>query len=328
MNRRACHFVFPAWSCLPFGAGLVFGGMLCAEPLTQADRQALIEQLDALRGEAGRTASQRLDGAAADFAAAMKSNEAATTLYVKCVEKVDFEERDRKAADFREWKRRHKDRLADGGHAVALRHQLRWMVLTMKAAGAPEGKLELAPELLAALEAIYRTPEELRGHVEMLAQPVNATVFARAYGLTGYEVEGWPMAPLQGKGGGIRVEGPFDLVIFPSLRVEKAHDALRDAWRRRIQFEEVARGFWAEDSDGEGQSRARERFLADGRPQLIWGMEEDLFRSGDERRAALALLKHLEQHIGHSQARGWEARFRELVDPPAPSTSAVPAEAR
>ena len=47
-------------------------------------------------------------------------------------------------------------------------------------------------------------------------------------------------------------------------------------------------------------------------------MEEDLFRTGDERRSAVALLEHLKRNIGHSQAREWEARFRELVDPPKP----------
>jgi hypothetical protein len=124
---------------------------LVAAPLTEADRMALIDQLDSLRGEAGQQASKRLDGAAAAFAKAMLDEEAATALYVQCVEKVDFEERERKAADFRDWKRRNKDRLDDPQHALALRHQLRWTVLTMKAAVEPTEKHQLADEVLDSL---------------------------------------------------------------------------------------------------------------------------------------------------------------------------------
>lgn len=286
-----------------------------AEPLTEADRQALIDSLDSLRGEATQHASKRLDGAAADFAAALKSEEAATALYVKCVEKVDFEERERKASDFRDWKRRNKDWLDDEGHALALRHQLRWTVLTMKAATAPTEQHQLSDEVLQALEAIYRTPEELRRHLGVLGQSVSSTVFARAYGLTGYKIEGWPMSPLQHNRGNVRVDLPFQQLIFPALRAAGEPDPLRNAWKRRIHFEEVARGFWSGDSDEAGQSLARDKFLAERRPELIWDMEEDLFKAGDEQRAAVALLEHLKKNIGHSQAREWEARFRELVDP-------------
>lgn len=286
-----------------------------ADPLSQADRQALIEQLDTLRGEAGAQASKRLQGAAGDLAAAMMNEQAAVELYLKCVEKVDFEERDRDHADFREWKRRNKDRLDEPGFALALRHQLRWTVLTLKAASAPTETQKLAPDLMQALEAIFRTPADLRGHVDLLTQPVGSTVFARAYGLTGYKIDGWPMSPIDGGGAAIRVEGPFEQLIFPALRAKRDAAELRSAWTRRIQFEEFAKGFWSQDSTEEGESPARESFLAEKRPQLLWAMEEDLFRAGDERRAAVALLEHLKRNIGHSQAREWEARFRELVDP-------------
>ncbi len=302
-------------------ATLLAIGTLHAEPLTEADRQALIDQLDSLRGEAGEHASKRLQGAASDFAAAMRSEEAAMALYLKCVEKVDFEERDRSHTDFREWKRRNKDRLDDEGHALALRHQLRWTVLTMKAAASPAERRKLAPELLEALEAIYRTPNELRNHFGILTQSVGSTIFARAYGLTGYQIEDWPMSPLSGNGDGVKVAAPFEQVIFPAYRTAANYDALRAAWDRRIHFEEVTRGFWSRDSTEEGESPARETFLAEMRPQLDWDKEEDLFKAGDERKSAVTLLDHLKRHIGHSKARDWEARFRELVDPTAkPST--------
>lgn len=289
--------------------------MASAEPLTEADRQALLEQLDSLRGKASQRASTRLAAAAADFGKAMLSEKEAVELYLQCVEKVDFEERDRSHTEFREWKRRNKDRLGDEGFGLALRHQLRWSVLTLKAANSPGETQKLLPEMQQALEAIFRTPAELRDHVQILTQSTSLTVFARAYGLTGYEIEGWPMSPLEGSGGQVRVAGPFDQFILPALRARRNHDELRRAWERRIHYEEVACGFWSRDSTEEGESPARQTFLAEAQPQLRWTAEEDLFRAGDERRAAVKLLEHLERYIGHSQARDWEARFRELINP-------------
>lgn len=301
---------------------LISAAPVLADPLSQADRQALIEALDALKNAATDHATTRLGSAASAFNAGVASADAATELYLRCVEKVDFEERDRKSSEFREWKKRHKDRLDDEGHGLALRHQLQWTVLTMKAASDPAEARKLAPKVLDALEAIFRTPEDLRGHVGILTQSVDSTVFARAYGLTGYKVEGWPMSPLSGGNGSIRVDGAFQQLIFPACRAAGDADALRAAWKRRIQFEEVARGFWSRDSTEEGESPERDKFLAETRPGLEWDMEEDLFKAGDEKRAAVALLKHLETYIQHSQARDWEARFRLLVDPPPVETGA------
>jgi hypothetical protein len=286
-----------------------------AEPLSEGDRQALLEKLDALRGTVTDRAASRLSMAAAEFGRAMKSDKETLELYLKCLEKVDFEERDRSHVEFREWRRRNSGRLDNPAFALALRHQLRWTVMTLKAANSPGETGKLLPEMKEALEAIFRTPKELRDHVQILTQAVNTTVFARAYGLSGYDVEGWPMSPLQGGASRIRVDGAFDLCLFPALRAARNYDELRSAWDRRIHYEEVALGFWSDDSTDEGESPARQAFLMEDEPLLRWNAEEDLFGAGDERRAAVNLLKHLEQHLGHSRARDWEARFRELVSP-------------
>ncbi|BCX47902.1 hypothetical protein HAHE_18100 [Haloferula helveola] len=288
---------------------------LHAAPLSEADRQALIEQLDELKGQAGEQATTRLKAAAAAFSSAMKDEDAATELYVKCIEKVDFEMQDRDSSAFRDWKRRNKDRLDEEGHGLALRHQLRWAVLTLQAASDRTKTAELAPELLEALEAIYRDPKALSRHFNILGQPVDSTVFARAYGLSGYKIENWPMSPLQAGRDKVRVDAPFQLVIFPALRQKKDFAGLREAWDRRIHFEDVTCGFWSGGDAEDGMSPERIAFTTDTRPMLEWEKEEDLFKQGDQQTAAVAMLTHLKNHIGHSHARDWEARFRELVEP-------------
>ena len=291
---------------------------LMAEPLTTADRMDLIDRLDTLKDKAQDHAKGRFGDAVTAFNEGMRSNDAATALYLKCVEKVDFTDRDRKAADFREWKKKNKERLGDEGHALALRHQLRWAVLTMKAAGNRAEGAKLAEEALVILEAMYAKPEEIADYIQVLGQPVTQTPFAKAYGISRYTIKDWPMSPVGVNGKRVNVEGPFDVLIFPALREEKDVEGLKEAWKKRIRYEEIAKGFWVEekgDSKLPGASLARDEFLLERQPELQWQMEVDLFKLGDERAAAVRMMEHLMANISHTKARDWEGQFRALVAP-------------
>ncbi|MEM9235493.1 MAG: hypothetical protein AAGB14_01850 [Verrucomicrobiota bacterium] len=306
---------------IPCLAALVLGAApLCAEPLSEAERLTLIDQLDTLKDSARSSVLGRFKGARTAYKEGMASEKAAIELYLKCVEKVDFEDRDRKSSDFREWKNRRKGLLGDENYALALRQQLRWTLLTMDAAEDREKTHELADEMLEILDSIYSRPEDLRRHVGVLSQSVTGTVFTRAYELSGYKIPEWPMSPMTGGGGNnpwVKVERPFDLVIFPALKAEGNYDALRAAWQKRIKFEEIARGFWSPGSPDveNGDSPEREKFLTETKPDLVWQSEVYLFEAGDQKRAALNMLEHLRDHISHTNARDWEASFRALVVP-------------
>ena len=63
----------------------------------------------------------------------MGTDEAAMDFYLKCIEKVNFEDQQKKNADFRDWKRKEGDKLGDPGFRLALRYQLRWLILTLRA---------------------------------------------------------------------------------------------------------------------------------------------------------------------------------------------------
>lgn len=301
---------------------LLSAGAHANETLTETERLTLIDQLDSLKTEARTRVLGRFEGATAAYTTGMGSEEAAIDLYLKCVEKVDFTDKDRKSSDFRDWKKRNKDRLDDEAYALALRHQLRWTLLTMRAAADREKTHQLADELLETLESIYLAPEELRPHLNVLSTSVTNTAFTRAYELSGYKVPNWPMSPITGGGGRdpkVKVQAPFDLVIFPALRQKQDYPALRAAWDKRIRYEEITTGFWSPGSrDAEnGDTLEHEKFLSETQPDLIWQMEEDLFKAGDQKAAALKMLEHLRDNISHTNARDWEARFRELVDPQA-----------
>lgn len=310
---------------LPVLAILAFVPMASAEPLSEVDRQQLLEQLDSYKKTASEQATSRMGDAAADLTAAMKSDKAALDLYLRCTEQVDFVRTKRETGDFREWKRRNKDWLDSDGFGLAARHQVRWLMLSLKASAHPESKDKLAPDALECLDAIFRSPKPLARHTGFLATKMKDTVFAKAYGLGGDGLEDWPESPIQKKDAGITIETTFDEAIFPGYRSAKDFAGLRDAWDKRIQFEEIIAGFWTGDDQqrdrrmeelaATGNHPNRAIFLRDTQPDLEWKKEMDLFRSGDEKKAAVSLVKHLKDYVTHSKAREWEAELRGAISP-------------
>ena len=290
------------------------------QPLREADRSALIEQLNSLKKRATETANQRFTGASGAFREAVGSDDAAIALYVQCIEQVEFKDRDRSSSEFRDWRKQNKGRLSDESFAAALRLQLRWLMLTLRAQAAPDQIGELGPEAAAVIETIFRDPKALAPQVGVLTENVGGTVFARAYKIHHDRLEGWPMAPLERAGGCFTAWPVYEHVILPPLRKAREYDSLRAAWAARIRQDEIAAGFWSGEGERseEGESLERSRFLLETEPQLRWQAKTDLFRAGDERRSAVNLLKHLEKNLSHPQARAWEDEFRQLISPKKP----------
>lgn len=296
-----------------------------ATPLSAADREALLENLEKLRNNVDAKVDSRFGSASAAFRAAMISDEAALDLYLKCIEKVDFTDRDRKPADFRDWRRRESDRLGDASFRRALRQQLRWLVLTLQAGSSKADRAALATEAQQIVDSIFAQASDLSGQQQVLGQPVTSTVFARAYDLNTLRVEDWPLSPML-------LGEIYDRVLLPQHRKPSAVASLRSTWQKRILQEGLAREYFSGGDRRNPRDTAANpeslRFVTEIQPQLQWQMELDLFRHGDERAAAMRMLDHIEKNITHASAREWGQQFQNLLTPPEPAadktTTAIP----
>ena len=297
-------------------AALLGTGLHAQEELSSADREALLEKLENMKNRTDATVEARFRVALAAYRKAMTSNQTAMDFYLKCIEKVDFEDQKLKNSDFREWKRQHSDRLSDGGFKLALRYQLQWLILTLRATPDDVDRQALAAEAQGVVNSIFMAPEKLKGHNTTLGQSVTSTVFARAYDIGNVKVEDWCQSP-------VRLDAIYDKIILPFLRQPKRVDKLRDTWLMRIKQE----GIMVEEWSGDGKERKNslssdprsvqyEKFLAETVPELQWQMEVDVFRAGDERSAALRMLAHIEKYITHKSAPKWGNDFKNLLRPP------------
>lgn len=299
------------------GLALILNGVR-GETLSSADREALLESLSKLRESAETKVDAKFRVALTAYRTAMSSDDAAIELYLNCMERVNFDEANRKSSEFREWKRKEAEKLSDPSLRLALRYQLRWLVLTLQAFPEKADRAKLAPEAQLAVDAIFNEAQNFSGQDDLLTQPVLASVFAKAYDIDRIKVENWPLAPAQ-------LDPIYEQIILPPLRRPTRLAELHAAWTKRIQQEGAKVQYWSknrgEDHKGAaGQSPAYTRFLEETLPKLQWDMELDMFRSGDESGAATRMLAHLEKHLAHPSAKAWSEQLGQLLKPVAPAT--------
>ncbi len=283
---------------------------LGAAPLGTGDREALLERIEALRKEAESQQRGRFGVARTAFRNAMASDDAAIELYLNCMEKVEYADEQKKTQEFRDWKRAEKDRLADPGLALALRHQLRWLALTLDAAEAGADRTALTAEARKAVAAVFADAEKLKGHHSLLRASVLESVFAKGYMVKDIDLKDWPLSP-------VGLSEVYSQLVLPPLRKPEKVVELRAAWTSWIEQAGIAAEHWSGNKrvEAEGVTRALalERFRLDGYPEMLWAMEEDLFKAGDQQAAALQMIGQLERLRNHRRAVDWARRLEMLL---------------
>jgi hypothetical protein len=305
-----------------------------SQTLSSADREALLENLEKLRDVSMSKVDARFRTAMTAYRDALSSDDATLELYLKCVEKVNFVEQQKKISEFLDWK--HKDevkaQLSDPAFRMALRYQLRWLVVTLQASSDKANPKTLTTEAQEIVDGIFRDADKLAGQEKLLEQAVTATEFAKAYDIGDLKKDKWPLSPVQ-------LDEVYNTIVFPPLRTPSRVAALRAAWIKFIQQEGIKIEAWSanpktapkgkndKNKNDKGKTEHRigmaadlkspeyDKFLAEKQPELQWQMEVDLFRNGDESAAALRMLAHLEKHINHPSARKWGDDFKNLLKP-------------
>ena len=306
--KHKCALLISSWALwLP----------ICADEdpkaLSEPDRIAVEAQLEKIE----QLSEERVGGlyrrAITDYRSAIQSDSATMELYLKCIEKVQYTDQQKKASEFREWKRNNKERLGASSFKMALRHQLSWLLLSIEAADSEDDLSKLGPRAITHLNQIFQNAETLKPHRRELSKNVLSSVFAQAYSLN-IKVKDWPSSALE-------IGRIYDKVVMPPLRNLQNIADLRRAWDKRISHEAQVFEKWHEDDNhrigtkDSLRSPEFEKFLAEKRPELLWEMELDCFDAGDEQGAAVKMLKHLETHITHKQAPKWIKDLKKLITP-------------
>ncbi|KAB2641748.1 MAG: hypothetical protein DVB25_00670 [Verrucomicrobia bacterium] len=304
----------------------VFCSKLAADTLSPADREALLENLEKLRGTVTGRVDARFRSAIAAYRGAMSDEKAVMEFYLKCVKKIDFDDKHRKASEFNEWRKKQEDHLNDPTMRRALQHQLCWLVLTLQAASDKADMNKLATQGQQIVDELFNDALTLTSQRELLGQNVTSTVFARAYDIAGVKLDKWPFSPLN-------LAQIYDSVLLPPYRTSGNIQALRAGWFKRLHQEGVvyedvhakSKSNGRPLTSDSGHSPEQEKFLTEILPDLQWQMETDLYRSGDQRGAALRMIAHIERYLTHGRARQWSDDLKTLLSPlPVETGAAAP----
>lgn len=278
--------------------------------LSEQERDALLKRIQAIQEQAKSNVDQKYRAAMSAFSSAMDNSNEAFSLYMKCEEMVNFEKKNKKPSDFREWRLKNEERLGDPAFRLALQYQLRWAVLSLKATAKDADREQLALEASGIVDAIVQDAEKLAAHKGVLTQGALSSVFAQCYNINGIEVKNWPPAPGQ-------FDVIYDTLILPPLRRPDRVTHLSNFWQKRIaQQGEIVTAWNSSDKtkSGGAPSGEYEKFVSETVPQLRWDAEVDIFKAGDQRGSATRMLKHIEANINHKAAPKWIQTFATMLE--------------
>ncbi len=299
------------------------------EFLTEAKRTELMEKLTRLQEASQRQTDGRFQSAIRAYEQAMSSNEAALDLYLKCIEKVRFTDQRKEPKEFRDWKEQNEASYTDPGFKLALRYQLKWLMLSLEAASEKPDVERLTAEASKMLTTIYGDIDKVNHQSATLKQSVLSTVFAQAYGVNKIKSD-WPASPIE-------LNTIYEKVILPPLRRPSRLADLNAAWDRRIQLEALDAIEWSNGKNNGGSRKDREKereireqqrddhalreekFQTETRPLLLWKKQLDLYASGDELGAANRMIEHIGTYANHSSCQEWLEQLQKLLSPQAPA---------
>jgi hypothetical protein len=285
---------------------------LSADPLSEEEINGLLEELSVIEDFlTGERVSLRTSAVHA-FEAASSSDKAAYEFYVQCHKTLNFDAKDSSFSEFRAWREKNEDKINNKENLAAIRFQLQYLVLTMKAAEGVKRET-LIPELENFVTDIVADTENLGGMgMRTLRSSVKSTIFAEAYKLNkSLEVDNWSFEP--GNFGEV-----YDQSVFPFFRKE-APEALSAAWDRRINLEKQSVIIRYEDNDYE-----LEKFETERLPELYWAKATDIYINVSPKQGSQAMLAMLKGNPGHTSLKKWLEQFRDLLATTAEQSSAVP----
>ncbi|MFT5469755.1 MAG: hypothetical protein ACI8UO_004877 [Verrucomicrobiales bacterium] len=319
--------------------------------LTDAQREAIAAQIEALKSAAASNVVGRYGTAQQAFERASKDPKAAVELYKACVKEISFTRLDREDREFRAWEDSNEEKLKFEPYARGLQMQLQYLWMATRAAQA-EDISTIFPDLTSYIGTIAQMTSPPH---PVLNGSVAGTVFADVYeldNLLSRNEEKWELNPMN-------IGGIYEKTIYSYLRTNMPQN-LNTAWDKRIEtetrltllyieFEEGMERFQERNSDKPGGVRNEVRAMAnfvsgqyrraltfekERLPVLKWGQARDLYLFSNRAFGAKAMLDLIQANIGHDRMEDWIRELEQLVQvgnysvEPAAAAPEVPEGAR
>lgn len=305
---------------------LLVPGLSHADGLSEADKQKLLDTLENILHGNESQEDKAIREAIKVLASVSMDESAASDLYEKSYKKVNFEDKEIKDKEWRDWKDKNKDRLSSSAFKRILKYQCQWGVVTLQAAKIKDENPDFsrfsdqALSLLNTIASDYKDLKKFRG--DMQGNILNGPV-GNVLKVNGVQAPKWP-------GSIFDVNAVFQSIIFPQYRNAADVSGLRSAWKKRLALqlafsttkEEEAKAFSGDDKKKKssaikhpsGDLPASKNDLSEGSVKAIdhlrWECEKDCYKIGDEAAASANMLLMIRSV---KDAREQNRKIQELV---------------
>lgn len=275
---------------------LLCGGLRAAEPeLSPSETIRMLEAVEAVKKRVGESRHGIHASSIQAFRNASESATAAYDFYVKCYREFNFDRRDARESEYREWKERNIKYLRSKEHSEARRLQLQFLILTLRAAQmSEEDELEtLVPELTTLIDNGLSAYPHLGKSRRILHESAVASVYGKVYNLESslHTMPPWGSGPMD-------IQGIYERTILPLYRSAEKAEALSSAWDKRIAQATSMVG--ALDNE-----EAEVKFADDTLPRLRWNKYMDLMLAGKRRSALTGMVALVQRYPDHDAIDGW-----------------------
>ena len=281
---------------------LVILGLVLSSPLraqsysfSSNERLQMLETIDDIKQHVSKGRNGFNSAAASAFLKASLSPTSTYDFYLKCYKEINFKRKGVSESEYREWKLENRDYLRSKEHSIVRRLQLKFLLITLKAATISEKEYEekIIPELIALMDnclSIYSTLGEARNELHSEATD---SVFTQVYNIQPSlrRLDNWARSPMN-------FSDIYEFTILPAFRNPERIDELKAAWDKRIA-QEITLVLAVDNFEAERYFN--NKIL----PNLKWAKYLDMLRAGDERNALLSMVNLISANTRHPQIDQW-----------------------
>ena len=298
-------------------------GLACIDPasaekLEKEDVEKLMKSLQSIKKAVMARNSKQNGSALKGFTQHAASPVSANAFYLTCLKKLRFTDEGKRAEAWRVYRENKDEVFNQVYHRQAKQMELRYLILTIKAAQA-EDRREMMKPLISFIDGMLK----LDGRGFEYIESCDSSEFAEFAKIENTLDPGdWEMSPTN-------IGGIYDQAILPHMRQHR-DPRLVDAWKSKIkhiiQFHELAKtGRVKEERVKEnkarrkGNKKSKDEYKAEAReekdpyvefqtedlPEMKWEMCEDLVKHGFQAEALPLMLEVIRDHPNYKEITSW-----------------------
>ena len=279
--------------------------------------QKILDELGKVSETVTKTRTGNNLGAYERIKDAMASDSKAVDLMLDCFHELNFKSREKKETEWRDWREKNAARFKEAGYTKALRLQLQYLALTIRAGQAvtEKEKEDAVMALISHIDDVVKSADkELVSHRGPLDENVLSTIVARHFKLENSVALTMPWVYQAGD-----ISAMYENVILPRYRAARDTSRLANAWRRRMEQQMTMATASGIDFD-------KTSFMETILPRLEWGEARDQYLAGNPSGSSM-MLAVIKKYPGFKETPVWILELREFLQNPKSVEAAATAAA-